>query len=164
MLTQNWNTKPDSVFYELELPKMQSDAARMLYKSSKGISLNDKQLNCFWTVWKIMNFDGVNWYERPSSAYSHFINWLKFQNAIPEMHTKEEPKINLTPLDEIREKYRKAPRSVTCEEWKIATDEILKEPVKVDSRFIIQMTAFYYDDETGNGFNKAIAMKYFDNL
>lgn len=165
MLTQNWNTKPFSESYSLELPDINKQAAKEIYKLSKGILLTDSQLSSFWRVFKIEAFDGENWYPSPAKAYTHFIRWIRTQLVIPQATTTKEIRetnIILNPLDAIRMKYQKAPRSVTCEQWDNAFYEVEKLCWSPGREFISQLNESYATDK--QLWRKAYAMKYFDNL
>lgn len=163
MITQTWNTKPDSTNYTLELPEINKQAAKEAYQLSKGILLTDGQIASFWRVFKIEVFDGETFYQSPAKAYRHFICWIRSKFVIPQATTtREEPKINLTPLDEIRKKYKKAPRSVTYEEWDGAFEELDKLCWSPGHQFISELNEAYSTNKPL--WRKGYAMKYFDTI
>tara|TARA_R110000868_G_scaffold106444_3_gene291932 strand:- start:1021 stop:1788 length:768 start_codon:yes stop_codon:yes gene_type:complete len=78
---ENWNTKPNSDFLDLELDKTKGGAVIQLFKFSKNHTLTETELQLLWGIFKAQNFNGEKYYASKNDVYSHFINWSKTQNV-----------------------------------------------------------------------------------
>lgn len=65
----------------LELPEIKIGSVIQLIKISKNKLLIAEQVNEYWQVFKVQNFNGKKFYQDVSDIHSHFINWMKTQNV-----------------------------------------------------------------------------------
>ena len=70
-----WDNKPNGKQLDLPLPQIKIGAIIELFKTSKNSDITSDQVLSLWKIFKIQNFDGVNFYNNEGKVYSHFINW-----------------------------------------------------------------------------------------
>jgi hypothetical protein len=76
---KGWNQRPGEQFHDLELPEIKENSVMELLRIATGKSPTRGDVIGLWTVFKVQNFTGENYYQSPEKAFSHFVNWSKQQ-------------------------------------------------------------------------------------
>jgi uncharacterized protein YdaU (DUF1376 family) len=90
---KGWNQKPGLSERSLELPESKMTAVIELLRISTGKSPTREDISGLWSVFKVQNFTGENYYQSPEKTYSHFVNWSK-QQKINGSHQQQPNRSN----------------------------------------------------------------------
>lgn len=107
--TPGWNQKPGPEAHGLELPEIKAGAAQQWFLHAKGRTLNLGQVAGLWNVFKVVNLTGGKFYNSVEDVYSHFLNWIRFQDAdqikpaATTNHVSETERQNLQMLKDLQD-------------------------------------------------------------